>query len=582
MYNRKKILIEITKGYRIKLTIMMMIILITTYLVALFPFLSGKIVDSLLYDRNIKIFISIILLYVVLFLVNQLFHFALQMLMAKLQTTFIYDIKCKIFRKVLSYECVSLTNMNSGDVISRINKDADNIMWLFYSDFFYGLSAAFDFIVCMCMLYFLNSQIATITFVLVIVTFIVNKSFSKKIEPIQGIISGKEGRNTSWLYEILNNMQDIKILGIAHNCNRKYLCNDIEVIKEDVKKRRIDLIADRSNSGVQLLCTICLYVIAALLILNNEMTIGGLVACLDYYNRLTVLLGRISVRFRTLPERMVSVDRIIELMNVASEKYDNENKEFVLIKGEILLNNIRFFYNENHDILKGINLVIKPGEKIAIVGKSGEGKSTIANLICRMYEPVEGSIMIDGINIKDIGLRDLRNQIGIVHQETIIFNSSVRDNLIYSDLNDRDEEIWETLKCVRLYDYVKNLPNGLDSILDVEGKNMSGGQKQRIALARILLKNPSIIILDEATSALDSETEKEIIEDCAKRFKQKTVIIIAHRFSSIKEADKIVLLSDGKIVAYGNQDTLIKTSREYQEWLSGSETERDNIREARL
>ena len=151
MYNRKKLLGEITKGYRIKLTIMMLIILVTTYLVALFPYLSGKLVDSLFYDKNIKIFISVIILYVVLFVVNQILHFGLQMLMAVLQTTFIYGIKCKLFRKVLSYECIALTNMNSGDIVSRINRDADNIMWLFYSDFFYGVSAVFDFIVCMCM-----------------------------------------------------------------------------------------------------------------------------------------------------------------------------------------------------------------------------------------------------------------------------------------------------------------------------------------------------------------------------------------------------------------------------------------------
>lgn len=225
---------------------------------------------------------------------------------------------------------------------------------------------------------------------------------------------------------------------------------------------------------------------------------------------------------------------------------DQSGVEISGCQENIVIKDLSFSYDKKRELLKNINLDIRAGEKIAIVGKSGEGKSTIANLLCRLYEPQQGSITIDGIDIREINLHCLRRQVGIVHQDAFLFDDTIRYNLIFSNSIERDEELWEMLKKVSLYDYVKNLPKGLDAPVGAEGSFLSGGQKQRLAMARVFLRNPSIIIMDEATSALDSKTEMEIVESWNHLFSGKTVLMIAHRLSSVKYADRVICIRDGE------------------------------------
>lgn len=566
MRKRIKFIASAAKGYGLKLAVMLVIILVTTFIVAVFPTLSGQLVDMLFYSRDVAAFWGIIKLYVVLFLVNQLLHFTLQMINTDLRTKFIYDIKCNIFQKVLAYRCDALTDLNTGDIIYRINKDADQVMTLFYSDIFYGISAAFDFVVCFWMLTRASVVLALVTLVLAMISFVVGKYFSEKMKPLQKELAGESARNASWLFELLNSMQEIKILGIARSCVNKYLYKEIELIQTGNEKKKYDVIAERSNQGVQTVCTVGLYAISAVLIAAGHLTIGGMVACMDYFERMTIVLERFSRRFVTLPERLVSVDRIIEIEDAPSEEYHDDAPEIPIARGEITLHNVCFSYDGGQDILKNISLEIPAGEKVAIVGKSGEGKSTIAKLLCRLYDPQEGIITIDGVDIQQFNLKNLRRQIGIAHQDTILFNNSIRYNLIFADSRERDEEIWEALKKAQLFDHVSSLPEGLDSLVGVEGNNFSGGQKQRIALARLFLKKPALVILDETTSALDSETEKEIIESWNEVFAGRTMIMIAHRFSAIKNADKIIFLHQGKVAGYDSHENLLRNCAEYQEW----------------
>lgn len=545
MKGRIQFIAKKAKKYTWELCLMLLIILATTYLVALFPYLLGKLVDMLFYDKSAGDLVKIVSAYILIFLVNQLLHFALQMLRADLEVRFVYDIKSDIYKKVLSYNCEYLTGMNTGDVIHRINHDADQVMGFFYSDIFYGVSAVFDCIVCTCMVLTISRELVWVVLALALFSFLTGKYFSNRVKILQKKTSAAIAGNTSWLFELLNNMRDVRLLGATKNVIRRYLANEIGIIRLETEKRKCEATAEQGGQMIRLLCTVGLYVVSALLIFAGHLTLGSMVACIDYFNRITVLIGRVSVRFVTLPERLVAIDRIMDIWKVDSED-DQSGVEISGCQENIVIKDLSFSYDKKRELLKNINLDIRAGEKIAIVGKSGEGKSTIANLLCRLYEPQQGSITIDGIDIREINLHCLRRQVGIVHQDAFLFDDTIRYNLIFSNSIERDEELWEMLKKVSLYDYVKNLPKGLDAPVGAEGSFLSGGQKQRLAMARVFLRNPSIIIMDEATSALDSKTEMEIVESWNHLFSGKTVLMIAHRLSSVKYADRVICIRDGE------------------------------------
>lgn len=564
MGERIQFIAKRAKKYTWELCLMLLIILVTTYLVALFPYLLGRLVDMLFYDKNAGDLVKIVSAYILIFLVNQLLHFALQMLHADLKVRFIYDIKSDIYIKVLSYNCEYLTGMNTGDIIYRISHDADQVMDLFYSDIFYGASAVFDCIICICMVLTISRELVWVVLVLAVFSFLTGKYFSNRVKVLQKKASAAIAKNASWLFELLNNMRDVRLLGATQNGIRRYLTNEIGIIRLETEKRKSEVAAEQGGQAIRLVCTVGLYVVSALLIFAGRLTLGGMVASIDYFNRITVLIGRLSVRFVTLPERLVAVDRIMDIWKVDSED-SQSGIEISGCQGNIRIKDLSFSYDKRRELLKNINLDIKSGEKIAIVGKSGEGKSTIANLLCRLYELQQGSIAIDGTEIRKINLHCLRRQIGIVHQDAFLFDDTIRYNLIFSNSLERDEELWEMLKKVSLYDYVKSLPKGLDAPVGMEGLFLSGGQKQRLVMARVFLRNPSIIIMDEATSALDSKTEMEIVENWNHLFSGKTMLMIAHRFSSIKYVDRVICIQNGECVGFDSHENLMSCCEAYRE-----------------
>jgi len=261
---------------------------------------------------------------------------------------------------------------------------------------------------------------------------------------------------------------------------------------------------------------------------------------------------------------MVSIDRLIELEQEATEENLVEPEPHYIKFGDIQLRNVCFTYPNKTRVLDKLSLHIKPGEKVALAGKSGEGKSTIAALLCRLYDIESGEIKIDGVNIKEYNLHNLRQQIGVVNQELAVFNQSVRFNLIFSNDINQDDEIWEVLKLVKLDEVIMKMPEGLSTILDSSKTLLSGGEKQRLILARMYIKNPSIIILDEATSFLDEKTENDITKAWEQLFQGRTVLIIAHRFSTIINSDRVAYLEKGKILGYEQHDKLLKICSEYQ------------------
>ena len=295
-------------------------------------------------------------------------------------------------------------------------------------------------------------------------------------------------------------------------------------------------------------------------VINNDLSVGTMVAFIAYIDRVYNPLRRLVNASTSLTQSFASMDRVFDLME---QEYDITNKsgatELPLINGEIEFDNVSFTYEENGEtILDGINFTVKPGETVAFVGMSGGGKSTIVGLIPRFHDVTGGAVRIDGHDLRDVNIKSLREQIGIVLQDTILFSDSVKSNILMGKSDATDEEVIAAAKAANAHDFIEGLPLGYDTKVGERGVKLSGGQKQRIAIARVFLKNPPLLILDEATSALDLESEALIQESLERLANERTTLIVAHRLSTITHADKIFVIDSGQLKEMGTHEQLMK------------------------
>ena len=293
-------------------------------------------------------------------------------------------------------------------------------------------------------------------------------------------------------------------------------------------------------------------------VIDGKITAGSLVAFLTYAVNISNPIKRLSRVIGNIQKAMVAGQRVFGILDLP-ETVQNlpEAKTMPTVKGNVRFNNVSFCYNPGEQVLNNVSFDVKPGEMIAFVGPSGAGKSTVASLLPRFYDVSEGSITIDGQDIRQVTLNSLREQVGIVPQETVLFNGSVYDNILYGRLDATKEEVEAAAKAANAHNFIMELPNGYQTMLGDRGMNISGGQRQRISIARAILKNPQILILDEATSALDTESERVVQEALDRLMVGRTSFVIAHRLSTIKNADKIMVLEKGCLVEQGTHEELM-------------------------
>ena len=293
-------------------------------------------------------------------------------------------------------------------------------------------------------------------------------------------------------------------------------------------------------------------------VINGSITAGSLVAFLTYAVNISNPIKRLSRVIGNIQKALAAAQRVFDVLDLPEViKNAPDAKALPKVKGDVRFNDVSFAYNKNEEVLSHVSFEVKPGEMIAFVGPSGAGKSTVASLLPRFYDATNGSITIDGQDIRKVTLDSLREQVGIVPQETVLFNGSVYDNILYGRLDATREEVEAAAKAANAHDFIMQLPNGYETMLGDRGMNISGGQRQRISIARAILKNPQILILDEATSALDTESERVVQEALDRLMVGRTSFVIAHRLSTIKNADKIMVLEKGQLIEQGNHDELM-------------------------
>ncbi len=311
-------------------------------------------------------------------------------------------------------------------------------------------------------------------------------------------------------------------------------------------------------------------IISGILAINGKISIGNIVSFNKFSSHFGRPINEISNQFNVIQSGLAGAERMFNIMDEEIEYPDNINKpKLENVKGHVEFKNVSFGYDENKLVIKNFNLEAKPGEMIALVGPTGAGKTTIINLLTRFYDVTEGEILIDGKNIKDLDKYSLRDTLGIVLQDTVMFSESVKENIRYGKLEATDEEVKEAAELANAHQFIKRLPQGYDTYLAEDGGNISVGQKQLLNISRVILNNPDILILDEATSNVDTRTEVHVQDAMNKLLEGRTSFVIAHRLSTIHNADKIVVINHGEIVEQGTHDELIKNKGMYYTMYTG-------------
>lgn len=556
-----KIIMQFAKPHKWKFFLLLFCIFATTFSGAFYSYIFGKLVDEVFYAKNLSVLLNILIIYGIIFLLNQTLHFVLNITWSKLMTRFLFDIRKAIYEKVLSYKGNILSNLHSGDIIYRMGNDTGQFMDYIHWNTFYLAARVLNLIVSIGFIAYLSWPIAIFTLIITPISVYTSRYFSRRLKKHYSKINEDSGLLSSWLFEIIKGMQEIKLLSAGRGIISDYVGKTVKIVRLRIKANKVEVVSDRINSGVSLIWHLILYTAAAFFIYNGNLTLGGFTACVSYFGTCISAFNAFNNHLMGIAGNLVSVDRVCATLEEASEDYKVDAPAITIEHGKIDFDKVSFSYNEEINVLDEISFTAFPGEKVALVGHSGAGKSTIANLIIKLYEIQKGEIRIDDTDITKCNLYSLRRQIGIVQQETILFDGTIRYNLTFSDDNDKDTEILNALKRAHLYELVVSLPDGLDTVIGPTGRSLSGGQKQRLAVARIFLKNPKILIFDEATSSLDNELDNEAEQVIKESWDQlcegRTILIIAHRLSTIIDADKVLVLHDHKVAGYDTHSNLL-------------------------
>lgn len=492
----------------------------------------------------------------------------------KIQESITNNIKKDVISSYFEIDNKELLKTSSGIFLTRITSDPDNIINAFDAvrgNFTKILSNIFVFIY----IFHINFVLGIITIIGTISVYLVEKSAMDKWNAYRKRRNKLRDRNTTIINEGLKGTHDIKLLNIVEHFKNKVSGNLDELCNDTVGSIKVD-------SGYVFLRTIVVYAFTAVLIVLSiyfvkfdVIKVSSLIAIFMYKDRLFTSILYLAWTERQLKEFALSAERIFEVIDHSKFKLEHYgNKRVNELSGKIEFKNVYFKY-EKDSVLKGVSFNIEPKDTVAIVGKSGSGKTTIVNLISKIYEVDKGSILLDGNNINDLDKYSIRNNISVISQKPYLFNMTIKENLLLVSPNASQKQIENVCKICELHDYIMNLPKKYNTLVGEGGVTLSGGECQRVAIARALLMKTNIILFDEATSALDNETQENIQKAINNISSEYTMIIIAHRLSTIKNCNKIIVIDDGKVSGIGTHNELYKNNEIYKS-LYEKELRREN------
>ena len=478
----------------------------------------------------------------------------------------LYDIRKQLYNHLQALSARFYANNQVGQVISRVINDVEQTKDFILTGLMNIWLDCITIIIALSIMFFLDVKLTFAAIFIFPFYILTVYFFFGRLRKLTRVRSQALAEVQGFLHERVQGMSVIKSFAIEDNEAKNFDNHNKNFLQRAFQHTRWNAYSFAAINTVTDLGPIIVIGVGSYLAITGSITVGTLAAFVGYLEQLFGPLRRLVSSFTTLTQSFASMDRVFQLMD---EDYDIKNgigaQPIKISEGQIDLKHVSFKYNENEkEVLHDINLTINKGETVAFVGMSGGGKSTLINLIPRFYDVTQGEILIDHHNVKDFLTGSLRNQIGLVQQDNILFSDTVKENILLGRPDATDDEVVEAAKMANAHDFISNLPNGYDTEVGERGVKLSGGQKQRLSIARIFLNNPPVLILDEATSALDLESEAIIQEALDVLSKDRTTLIVAHRLSTITHADRIVVMENGRIVETGTHQQLINKRGAYE------------------
>ena len=554
--------------YRGLVFLSLILAVVTAALALYIPILAGGAIDLLVGtgDVDFNKVMAVLLKMLIAILITAICQWIMNKANNVITFKVVRDVRAEAFDKLQTLPFEYLDKVQTGEIVSRIVADID----LFADGLLMGFTQLFTGIVTilftLVFMFYLNFRIAIVVVALTPLSLIVARVIADKSFKLFKLQSEARADQTSFVDEMIGNLQVVK--AFAHEDENMEYFDEVNEKLEDASTRAV-FVSAITNPGTRFINNL-VYAFVALfgsfVCIAGGMTVGGLTIFLSYANQYTKPFNEISGVVTELQNALACARRVFDLIEEKSEEKDKDTApEKFNAEGVVDISDVSFSYDKKKKLIENLDLSIVKGQRFAIVGPTGSGKTTLINLLMRFYDVDKGSVKIDGYDIRDIKRLDLRDNFGMVLQETWLRHGTVKDNITLGRKDFTDEEIIAAAKATHAHSFIKKLPDGYDTVISENGGNLSQGQKQLLCITRVMLNIPPMLILDEATSSIDTHTEMRIQRAFNKMMKGRTSFIVAHRLSTIVEADVILVMKDGHIIEQGNHETLLNKKGFYYE-----------------
>lgn len=551
---------DLIKFYKIeykKLYMLMFVVLISGILQAVVPLSIKLLTDDFITKQNLKGFIFAGIGFFSLVIISTLAIYSFYVFGGKLEYQVSKEIRKSVFEKIEKFSVTNIKKYETGELISRLTSDVQKLSEVFSWGVIDACHSIIVLLISIIIMLYLSYTLTLMLFLILPAIYIVTLIFQKNILKFQRKVRDYNSKIIRSYTESLSYIKTIKSLGIEDKKKKEFKVFNEKYRKYNLRSILISAIFVPAVMFVASIGVGFAFNFSSISVMKNVMTYGAFLSFLTYSFQIFEPFKMLAQIFTDLKSAQASAERVFQILYEEDEIIENQKSD-LNFEGNIKFENVSFHYfDDDKLILKDFNFEIKKGESVAFIGSTGSGKSTIVNLICKFYNPTSGDIYLDGINYKNIDKTSLYNNLGYVLQQPQLFSISIKDNIKFGNEDASDDEILEVCSLLGIDDFVFKLPDGIDTVIGENGYNISNGQKQLISFARALIKNPKLLILDEATSSIDTETEKIIQNKMKDILEGKTSIIVAHRLSTIKHCDKIVLIENGNILEQGTHLELL-------------------------
>ncbi len=558
-----KRLILMAKKYYLRFIFAAICMLIAGGLQSALPLIAKPAIDDIFVSKNIAALKWIPFAVVAIFLFKGLSNYGQAILMSSIGLRIVTDLRNKLYEQIQKQSLSFFTEYSTGLLMSRITNDVLSVQTAASEAITALVKDSFMLISLVGVIFYTDWKLALIAIVVFPLTIYPISLFGKKMRNVTTSTQVTMGTLNSLLQETISGTRIVKAFGMEKYESKRFAMENERLFKYNMKAVSVNAISSPFMDFLGGLGIAAVIFYGGYNVLHGTSTPGTFFSFIAALLMLYEPVKRLTNINNTINQGIAGADRIFSIIDLTPDIEDKSGAiNLPPIKHGIDIENVTFRYEKN-PVLKNVNLSIKAGEVVAFVGMSGGGKTSLVNLIPRFYDVNEGRILIDGYDIRDVSLQSLRSQIAIVTQQTILFNDTVKNNIAYGDIERTEDDIINAAKAANAHDFIMRLPNGYDANIGELGTKLSGGEKQRLSIARALLKNAPILILDEATSSLDTEAEIEVQDALDNLMRGRTTLVIAHRLSTVRNADRIIALVNGEIVEEGDHETLLKKKGEY-------------------